>query len=178
MPEVQIREATSRDVPVILALIKDLAQYERLADQVVATEARLRESLFGDAPRAEVLLAWDGGTAVGFALWFHNSATFLGRPGLYLEDLFVKPEYRHRGVGTRLLRHLAAVAVARGCGRMEWSVLNWNTQAIALYERLGAVRMDEWHLYRVTGQTLVALAGRTSDHAETPEAPGAEGVHT
>jgi GNAT superfamily N-acetyltransferase len=154
----EIRTATERDVPAILALIEGLAEYERLAEEVVATEPALRESLFGRTPRAEVVMAWEGESAAGFAVWFHTYSTFLARPGLYLEDLFVRPAFRGRGIGRQLLRHLASVAVARGCGRMEWSVLDWNQPAIGFYERLGARRMEQWHLYRLTGDRLAALA--------------------
>jgi GNAT superfamily N-acetyltransferase len=158
MSSVDIRQATAEDLPVILALIRGLADYERLAHEVVATEEALRETLFGPNPRAEVVLARQDGAPAGFALWFHNYSTFLAKPGLYLEDLFVLPEFRGRGIGRRLLAHLAAVAVARGCGRMEWSVLDWNAPAIAFYERLGARRMDEWTVYRLTGDTLASVA--------------------
>jgi GNAT superfamily N-acetyltransferase len=157
---VEIRRASERDVPTILSLIRGLAEYERLDHDVVATETALRESLFGATPRAEVVIAYEGETPAGFALWFHNYSTFLGKPGLYLEDLFVRPEFRGRGIGTRLLTHLAALAVERGCGRMEWSVLDWNAPAIGFYERIGAQRMHEWHLYRLTGDRLAAVAAR------------------
>ena len=157
-PPIELRAATERDVPTILSLIQGLAAYEHLADEVSATEAALRESLFGGTPRAEIVMAFAGAEPAGFALWFHNYSTFLARPGLYLEDLFVRPEFRGRGIGRMLLTHLAGVAVARGCGRMEWSVLDWNADAIRFYERLGARRMNEWHLYRVAGPALAALA--------------------
>jgi GNAT superfamily N-acetyltransferase len=155
---IRIAAATPDDVPRILGLIQALAEYERMTDQVVATEDRVRESLFGTRPHAECVLAWDGETAVGFALWFHNYSTFLGRQGLYLEDLFVLPAWRGRGVGRALLRELARIAVERGCGRMEWSVLDWNEPAIGFYERLGAVAMKEWTVYRLTGEALTRLA--------------------
>lgn len=158
MNEVRIVKARPEDVPVILNLIKALAEYERLSDHVVATEAGLRAQLFGDRPAAEVVLASVGGTVVGFALFFHNFSTFLGRPGLYLEDLFVIPEWRGRGVGRQLLAHLAALAVERQCGRMEWSVLDWNTSAIGFYERLGATIMKDWKLCRLTGDSLSRAA--------------------
>ena len=155
MPDdVRIEAATARDVPLILSLIKALAEYERLADQVVATEANLRESLFGAQPHAEAVLAYAGTEAVGFALWFHNYSTFLGRHGLYLEDLFVLPAWRGRGIGRALLGHLARVAVARGCGRMEWAVLDWNDTAIRFYRSIGAQPMDEWTVFRLTGDAI------------------------
>jgi GNAT superfamily N-acetyltransferase len=156
--DIAIRAAAERDVPIILALIRALAEYERMTDQVVATEARVRESLFGARPHAECALAWQGTEAVGFALWFHNYSTFLARPGLYLEDLFVLPAWRGHGIGRALLTHLARIAVARGCGRMEWSVLDWNEPAIGFYQRLGAVPMDEWTVFRLTGEALTRLA--------------------
>ena len=158
MSEIRIERATARDVSLILSLIKALAEYERLADQAVATEAVLRESLFGPQARAEVAIAYAGGEAVGFAVWFHNYSTFLGRAGLYLEDLFVVPQWRGRGIGRQLLAYVARVAVARRCGRMEWSVLNWNEPAIRFYRRMGARAMDEWTVYRLTGETLTRLA--------------------
>jgi GNAT superfamily N-acetyltransferase len=156
---IRIERATARDVSLILSLIKALAEYERLADQAVATEADLRESLFGPQARAEVAIAHAGEEAVGFAVWFHNYSTFLGRAGLYLEDLFVVPQWRGRGIGRQLLAYVARIAVARGCGRMEWSVLNWNELAIRFYRRMGARAMDEWTVYRVTGEALTQLAG-------------------
>ena len=159
MSEIRIERATARDVSLILSLIKALAEYERLADQAVATDADLRESLFGPQARAEVAIAYAGGEAVGFAVWFHNYSTFLGRAGLYLEDLFVVPQWRGRGIGRQLLAYVAGVAVARGCGRMEWSVLNWNEPAIRFYRRMGARAMDEWTVYRLTGEALTQLGG-------------------
>lgn len=158
MSAITINFATENDVSLILSFIQELATYENLLHQVVATEELLQQSLFGDRPVAEVLLAqWDGEPA-GFALFFHNLSTFLGRPGIYLEDLFVKPEYRSKGVGKALLVHLAGLAKQRQCGRLEWSVLNWNEPAIQFYEKLGAVPMDEWTIYRVTGDALESLA--------------------
>src|SRR5207248_10852011 len=139
-----IRPATPADVPAIARLIRDLAEYERLAHAVVLDEARLRDHLFGPRPYCEVLLAEDVGDVVGFALFFHNYSTFLARPGIYLEDLFVKPELRGRGHGKALLRALAELAVERGCGRLEWAVLNWNEPAINFYNTLGAKPMTEW----------------------------------
>ena len=153
-----IRPATAADVPVIIRLIRALAEYERLSDQVVLEENAMREHLFGPRPVAEVLLAEDEGQVVGFALFFQNFSTFLGRPGLYLEDLFVLPEFRGRGHGKALFMALARLAVERGCGRLEWAVLNWNEPAIGFYRSLGAVPMDEWTVYRLTGPALEKLA--------------------
>lgn len=152
-----IRPAVAADVPTILELIRGLAAYEKLAHEVEATEEKLRLSLFpGDAtpPAAHCILAESAGAPVGFALYFFNYSTFLARPGLYLEDLFVQPEYRGRGLGKALLLHLAKLANARGCGRMEWNVLDWNQPAIDFYESLGAQRMKEWKLCRLTGDSL------------------------
>lgn len=154
----QIRLATPDDTPLILACIRGLAEYERMADQVVATEELLREQLFGPEPGAEVLIAeWDGAPA-GFALFFHNFSTFLGRRGLWLEDLFVFPTFRGHGIGKALLARLAAIAVERQCGRLEWWVLDWNEDAIGFYRALGAEAMDEWTVFRLTGDALVRLA--------------------
>lgn len=158
----RIEPARERDVPLILDLIKGLAVYEKLADQVVATEDGLRESLFGPKPAAEVVIAYAADEAVGFALFFHNFSTFLGRRGLYLEDLFVRPEWRGRGAGRALLTHLAKIAAERECGRFEWSVLDWNEPAITFYKSLGAEPMDEWTIFRVTGDALSALADRST----------------
>jgi GNAT superfamily N-acetyltransferase len=146
-------------VPVILELIKALAEYERLSHQVVATEEDLRTWLFGERPVAEVVLARTSESVVGFALFHHNFSTFLGRPGLYLEDLFVVPEWRGRGIGRLLLSRLAKMAVQRGCGRMEWSVLDWNVPAVGFYQRLGATVMEEWRICRLTGDALARVAG-------------------
>jgi GNAT superfamily N-acetyltransferase len=154
----RIEPATEKDVPVILRLIKGLAEYERLSHEVVATEESLRESLFGTRRVAEVLIGYAGEEAVGFAVFFHNYSTFLGRPGIYLEDLFVLPKWRRRGLGTQLLAYVAREAVARKCGRLEWSVLDWNEPAIQFYKNLGAQAMDEWTVYRVTGDALKKLA--------------------
>lgn len=156
--ELTLRPATAADVPIILRCIQALAEYERLADACVATEELLRESLFGDRPAAEVVLAFDGDSIAGFALWFRSYSTFLARPGIYLEDLFVFPEYRRRGLGRRLLVHLARTAVDRGYGRVEWAVLDWNADALRFYQSLGAVPMDEWTVCRLTGDALPALA--------------------
>jgi len=158
--EFHIELATERDVPVILRLIKGLADYEKLAHEVVATEAGLRASLFGSRRVAEVLIGYAGSEPIGFAVFFHNYSTFLGRPGIYLEDLFVLPEWRRRGLGTRLLRRIAQIAVERGCGRLEWSVLDWNEPAINFYKKLGARAMDEWTVFRVTGEALTDLAAK------------------
>ena len=154
---VSIRPAVAADIPVIAKLIRGLARFEKMEGDVTMTEERLAESLFGQRPYAETLLAEDGGTPVGFALFFHNFSTFLGLPGVYLEDLFVIPEQRGRGVGRALLREVARLAVERGCGRLEWSVLDWNREAIGFYERLGARPNSEWTVYRLTGEALTSL---------------------
>ncbi len=153
-----ISPAVITDVPLILSLIRELAEYEELSHMVVATEDMLREQLFGAQPVAHVVIARENNIPVGFALFFWNFSTFLGKPGLYLEDLFVRPEFRAKGYGKALLMHLAAMAKKRGCGRFEWSVLDWNTPAIKFYLSLGAVNMKEWNLYRVTGDALDHLA--------------------
>ena len=155
--DVTLRAATLEDVPVILRCIRGLAEYERLAHECVATEELLRESLFGESPAAQVVLAMIGDEPAGFALWFRNYSTFLARPGIYLEDLFVFPAFRGRGIGKKLLVHLAQLAVARRWGGLEWAVLDWNVDAIRFYESLGAVPMSEWTTYRVTGSALAAL---------------------
>jgi len=154
----RIERATENDVPLIFSLIKALAEYERMSDEVVATEAGLRETLFGAHPSAEVVIAYAGGEPAGFALFFHNYSTFLGKPGLYLEDLFVVPKFRGAGLGRALLTRLAELAVARGCGRFEWAVLDWNEPAIGFYKKLGAKPMDDWTIFRVTGDALRSLA--------------------
>lgn len=155
----RIRDAVEADVPLIATLIRELAEYERLAHEVTMTEEELREALFGARRHAEVLIAEDDERGpLGFALFFHNFSTFLGRPGIYLEDLFVRPPHRGLGVGAALLRRLARVAVDRGCGRMEWSVLDWNEPAIGFYRRLGARANDAWTTYRLDGEALEALA--------------------
>jgi GNAT superfamily N-acetyltransferase len=153
-----IRSATSADCGTLLLLIRDLAEYEHLSDAVIATEESLRTSLFGRNPSAEAVIAEENGTPVGFALFFHNYSTFLGKKGLYLEDLFVKPDCRGRGYGKALLIHLAKIAVKRECGRFEWAVLDWNSPAIDFYKSLGAVPMDEWTVFRVDGDALHKLA--------------------
>lgn len=157
-----IRSAVPSDVPLIRELVRELADYERLLPEVVADEEILREHLFGDTPRAEVLIAEDAGAAAGFALFFHNFSTFLGRPGLYLEDLYVRPSHRRRGVGRALLQRLAAIAVERRCGRMEWWVLDWNESAISFYRKIGAVAMSDWTVYRLTGSALQSLASEST----------------
>jgi GNAT superfamily N-acetyltransferase len=159
----RIEPATIEDVAQILAMIRGLAAYERLEHEVTATEEGLGESLFGPRPGAEVVLGRVGDDVVGFALFFHNYSTFLGRRGLYLEDLFVRPESRGRGYGGQLLRYLARLAVERGCGRFEWAVLDWNQPAIAFYRSVGAVPMSDWTTFRLTGEALAALAARSTD---------------
>jgi GNAT superfamily N-acetyltransferase len=154
----QIRPARVQDVPVILQLIRDLATYERAPEEVTATEEQLVDVLFGERPAAEVLLALEGESPAGFAVFFHNFSTWLGRPGLYLEDLFVKPEKRGKGYGRALLVELAKIARDRGCGRMEWAVLNWNEPAIKFYRALGAKPMDEWTVFRLTREGIERLA--------------------
>ncbi|HYR41660.1 MAG TPA: GNAT family N-acetyltransferase [Terriglobia bacterium] len=154
----QIRKATETDVPVIAWFIRQLAEYERLLQETVMTEEILRESLFGSRSSAEVLLGYHEDKPVAFAVFFHNFSTFLGRRGLYLEDLFVIPEMRGKGFGRALLVHLARIARERNCGRFEWAVLNWNQPAIDFYKKLGAVPMNEWTTFRVTGEALERLA--------------------
>src|SRR3954466_3156272 len=162
MNNFEIRAATEADIPVILGLIRDLADYERAPDAVVATEAGLRDVLFGAKPSAEVLLALENAEPVGFAVYFFNFSTWLGRPGLYLEDLFVRPEKRGKGYGSALLVRLAQIAHERGCGRMEWAVLDWNDPAIRFYRKLGAQSMDEWTVFRLTGEGIAKLASQNS----------------
>ncbi len=156
--EVAIRAALESEIGTVLQFIRELAEYEHLEDQCVATEEGLRATLFGPRPYAEVVFACVGGEPVGFALFFHNFSTFLGKPGIYLEDLYVRPEMRGGGVGRRLLEWLAALAVERGCGRLEWAVLDWNAPSIGFYRSLGAVPMDEWTVFRLTGDALTSLA--------------------
>src|SRR6266571_879985 len=153
-----IRVAIVDDVPIILELIRALATYERAPNEVKATEEQLVDVLFGGKPAAEVLLAFENETAVGFAVFFHNFSTWLGRPGLYLEDLFVRQEDRGKGYGRALLIHLAKIARDRGCGRMEWAVLDWNEPAIEFYRKLGAKPMDEWTVFRLTRDGITKLA--------------------
>jgi GNAT superfamily N-acetyltransferase len=156
-----IRSAKPEDVPTILQLIRDLATYERAPHEVTATEEQLTEVLFGQRPAAEVVLALDGSVPVGFAVFFHNFSTWLGQPGVYLEDLFVKPQERGKGYGRALLVHLAKIARDRGCGRMEWAVLDWNEPAIQFYRALGANPMDEWTVFRLTRDGILKLAEST-----------------
>ena len=156
-PACTIRFAQPSDVPTVFRLIQGLAEYERLAHEVTGTEDLLREHMFGVRRYVEVILAEVDGRTVGFALFFHNYSTFLARPGIYLEDLFVLPEERGRGYGKALLSSLARIAVERGCGRLEWSVLDWNEPSIEFYKALGAVPMDEWTIFRVTGDALTQL---------------------
>lgn len=158
MPDLVVRPATEEDVPLILALIRELAEYERLSHEVTATEEDLRRSLFGERRFAEVLLAYLENEPAGFAFFFHNFSTFLGKPGIYLEDLYVRPEHRGSGLGKAMLSRLARLAKERGCGRLEWWVLDWNGTAIGFYQKLGAVPMDDWTVYRVTGEALDELA--------------------
>ena len=155
-----IRSATEKDVPIILDLIKQLADYERLSDKVTATEEQVRETLFGERPAAEVLLASSHEETVGFAVFFTNYSTFLAKPGLYLEDLFVKPHARGKGIGKALLAQLAKIALERDCGRVQWAVLNWNKPSLGFYEALGAVPLSEWTTYRLDGEPLKRLAGQ------------------
>ncbi|MDF1575898.1 MAG: GNAT family N-acetyltransferase [Bacteroidales bacterium] len=155
-----IREAQKEDVPLILDFIKKLAEYERLSHEVVATEADLEKYLFGDERVAEVVIGYEGELPVGFALFFHNFSTFLGKPGIYLEDLFVLESHRGKGYGKLLLASLAARALERDCGRLEWAVLDWNTPSIEFYKSLGARMMDEWIVNRMTGDSLVKLASK------------------
>ena len=160
MPELEIRAANEDDVPLILSLIKELAEYERLSHEVVATEEALGDSLFGERRVAEVLIGLYGDEPAGFALFFHNFSTFLGKPGIYLEDLYVRPEFRGAGIGRALLVHLARLARARDCGRLEWSVLDWNEPAIGFYKTIGASPVSGWTVYRLTGEALEELAAR------------------
>ena len=150
--------AVEADVPLLLRFIRDLAVYEKLAHEVVATEDGLRRTLFGERPYAEALIARLDGVPAGFALYFHNYSTFLGKPGLYLEDLFVEPGQRGKGIGRALLQRLAAIALERGCGRVEWAVLDWNAPSIAFYRALGASAMEAWTVFRLEGAALRALA--------------------
>jgi GNAT superfamily N-acetyltransferase len=168
----QVRVATPADAPALFSLIQALAHYERLEDEVSATESDVAAHLFGERRYAEALVAQEGpdAPAVGFALFFHNYSTFLGRPGLYLEDLFVLPEHRRRGHGRALLAALARIAVERRCGRIEWAVLNWNEPAIAFYGSLGARRLDEWSTFRMTGSAMEKLAGINSPPSASPGA--------
>ncbi len=159
MTDLSIRPASPDDVPVILELIRELAGYERLADEALATEASLRETLFGARPMAEVIIGMIEDNPVCFALDFHNYSTFLGRPGITLEDVYVRPAHRGRGHGRALLAHVARTAVSRGCGRLEWAVLDWNAPAIGFYQSLGAEPMSDWTVYRLAGEALRRLGG-------------------
>ena len=163
----QIRPARVDDVPIILQLIRDLATYERAPEEVVATKEQLVDVLFGERPAAEVLLAFEKEAPVGFALYFYNFSTWLGRPGLYLEDLFVKPEKRGKGYGRALLVELAKIANDHGCGRMEWAVLDWNEPAIKFYRALGATPMHEWTVFRLTREEIAKLADAADTVATT-----------
>ncbi len=158
MADVSIREATARDAGTILGFITELAMYEKAEHEVLATEEDICNSLFGEDSSTHALICSLDGEAVGFAVYFFNYSTWLGKPGLYLEDLYVRPEQRGEGTGTEILKYLAGIAVARGCGRFEWSVLDWNEPAIKFYESLGAKPQDEWIVYRLTGQALTNLA--------------------
>jgi GNAT superfamily N-acetyltransferase len=153
----EIREAREADVPLVMQFIRELAEYEKLAHEVKAAEADLRRTLFGDKPGAEVLIGEFRGEPVAFALFFHNYSTFLAKPGLYLEDLFVRPSARGHGLGQAMLAHLARLALERGCGRFEWWCLDWNKSAIGFYEKLGAEPMSDWTVYRMTGKALEKL---------------------
>jgi GNAT superfamily N-acetyltransferase len=159
LQELSIREAVEQDVPLLLSFIRELAVYEKMLDDVVATEESLRESLYGGRRVAEALIGEWEGRPVAFAVYFHNFSTFVGRPGLYLEDLYVKPEMRGKGIGKAMLAYLANLAKERRCGRFEWAVLDWNEPAIGFYRSLGAVPMDEWTVFRITGEALDKLAG-------------------
>jgi GNAT superfamily N-acetyltransferase len=162
MDNTRFRFATKQDVGLILSFIKKLAEYEKMSNQVIATEESLSEWIF-EKGKAEVIFAMENGKEVGFALYFHNFSTFLGRAGLYLEDLFVYPEYRGKGYGKAILKRLAAIAVERGCGRLEWACLDWNQPSIEFYRSLGAEAMNEWTVYRLTGETLEHLANESID---------------
>lgn len=157
----EIKQASVQDVPLILSLIKELAEYEKLSHEVIATEEMLKNSLFGEKSHAEIIIGFLNHTPVSFALYFHSYSTFLGRPGIYLEDLYVKQEFRGQGVGQKMLAYIAQIAKERKCGRLEWSVLDWNEPAISFYKRLGAKAMDEWTVYRLTGEALDNLAATT-----------------
>ena len=158
MKEFSIRKATVDDIPLILEMIKSLAKYEKLLDEVVATEDVLRNSLFENPTTAEVIIGYYDNNPVGFALFFHNFSTFLGKPGLYLEDLYIQENMRGKGFGKKLLSHLAKIAKERGCERLEWWVLDWNKPSIEFYKKLGAEPMEDWTVYRVTGKSLDKLS--------------------
>lgn len=154
----EIKHATHSDVPLILSFIKELAEYEKLLHEVVATEDILKQTLFSEGASAFVIIGYLNNSPISFALYFHNFSTFLGRPGIYLEDLYVKPEARGKGIGQKMLAYLAHLAKEKNCGRLEWWVLDWNETAIGFYKRIGAKAMDEWTVYRVTGEALDNLA--------------------
>ena len=158
LAQVRIEPAVPADVTDIVGLIRELAEFERLLDQFVATEARVRESVFGSKPYAEVLMARLGQESIGFALFFHNYSTFRAQPGIYLEDLYVRPAFRGEGIGEAMLKRIAKLAVERGCGRFEWSVLDWNQRAVDFYKALGAEPLNEWTMFRVSGDNLIRLA--------------------
>lgn len=162
MDELEIRAARRADIPLLLEFIRELAEYEQLAHEVEATESQLAENLFGSLPQAEVLVAEWGGQPAGFALFFHNFSTFRGVRGLYLEDLFVRPDFRGRGIGKALLAALAGLAVERGCARFEWAVLDWNSDAIEFYRAMGARLMDDWRICRIDDESLQRLAQQDS----------------
>ena len=178
MPNFTIRKATAADAPLILTLIRELADYERLPHEVVADEELLKTHLFGKHPAAEVIIGSLGSEPVGFALFFPTFSTFLGHPGLYLEDLYVRPAVRGRGIGRTMLAYVAHLAVERGCGRLEWAVLDWNAAAIGFYRKVGAAPMDEWTVFRLAGEALEALANeRNSFRAPgTARVKGGNGV--
>jgi GNAT superfamily N-acetyltransferase len=157
-PDVTIRFAIEEDVPLILSLIKGIAEYEKLLHEVIATEVLLSENLFGKRRTAEVILAYYKNEPAGFALFFHNFSTFVGKPGIYLEDIFIKPELRGKGIGKILLAYLGKLAIERDCGRIEWSVLDWNESAIQFYKKLGALPMEEWTVFRITSDRMKNLA--------------------
>jgi GNAT superfamily N-acetyltransferase len=165
MLSTEIVPATEADIPVILAMIRGLAEYEKLGHLVKATETQLRHTLFGSQPAAEVLLGYYAGECAGFALFFPNYSTFLAQPGIYLEDLFVVPHLRGKGIGVALLARLASIALERGCGRLEWEVLDWNEPSIQFYKKLGAAPMDQWTKYRLTGEALEKLARKPTPAA-------------
>lgn len=166
MQAITIKAGTINDVPLILKFIKELAEFEKLLHEVTATEDTLQETLFGEHAKAKVIIAYANQEAVGFALYFYNFSTFLGKPGIYLEDLYVKPERRGLGIGKRLLQYLAKLAIEENCGRLEWWVLDWNQPAIDFYRSIGAVAMDEWTVQRVSGDTLKKLASDQDNWAE------------
>ncbi len=158
IPDFTLREASETDAPLLLEFIRELAEYERLSHEVVATESLLREHLFGARPAAEAVIGFRGDEPVGFALYFSTFSTFVGRPGMYLEDVFIRPRWRGQGFGRAMLAYVARLAVRRGCGRLEWSVLDWNEPALGLYRSLGAVPMDEWTVQRLSGEAIERVA--------------------